>query len=427
MKRKSLWIFMVIIVLTAAVLLGACETKLSDTTFKKNGVTFTALNSDVLSDEADDRSFVLCMGNMIMYDSLFYVDNSEELSEILDSEDYQDKTKVCVSFKAVNTPDAIRELESSYLYSDGNVYEPYHLLYYSNEGEGLAVMLFEGGLDISDNPVFALRNDKTIVVCGENEAAEAVEADLSSHQINTYSEAYSQSESYDDADEIFESGNTYYKDGNYEKAECYYLMALNDTYYMSDYKEEDVRNNLVLTRLQLEKNEYALRMASELVKNNPVADADDDDEKKDAYGYIINLLVAAHANELTAEKAFSDCSTVSLSDIEKDLTKLADDDPGEFVRFMTALVYNEQYMAMEQTNDKAEFKKISETLDKLNKQEKKTFDAYDEDINELKTYLSAKIDTLDTKATQDSETTKATESTEAASAKATEKAASAAD
>ena len=158
-------------------------------------------------------------------------------------------------------------------------------------------------------------------------------------------------------------------------------------------------------------------MASELVEDNPGSGASATDDKKDSYGYIINLLVAAHANKLTAEKAFSDCSSVSLSDIEKDLTKLADDDPGEFVRFMTALVYNEQYMAMEETEDKAELKKITDTLDKLNKQEKKTFDAYDEDISELKEYLSAKIWELDNTATEDSktaaaqsaETTKATE------------------
>ncbi|MBQ1453925.1 MAG: hypothetical protein IIZ23_08140, partial [Ruminococcus sp.] len=65
-----------------------------------------------------------------------------------------------------------------------------------------------------------------------------------------------------------------------------------------------------------------------------------------------------------------------------------------FVRFMTALTYNENYIEMEESDNKTNLERIQTSLDELNKKEKKTFDKEDEDIKELKEYLSAKIDSL---------------------------------
>ncbi len=44
--------------------------------------------------------------------------------------------------------------------------------------------------------------------------------------------------------------------------------------------------------------------------------------------------------------------------------------------------------------NKTNLERIQSSLDELNKKEKKTFDKEDEDIKELKEYLSAKIDSL---------------------------------
>ena len=64
------------------------------------------------------------------------------------------------------------------------------------------------------------------------------------------------------------------------------------------------------------------------------------------------------------------------------------------MRFMTALTYNENYIEMEESDNKTNLERIQTSLDELNKKEKKTFDKEDEDIKELKEYLSAKIDSL---------------------------------
>ena len=61
---------------------------------------------------------------------------------------------------------------------------------------------------------------------------------------------------------------------------------------------------------------------------------------------------------------------------------------------MTALTYNENYIEMEESDNKTNLERIQTSLDELNKKEKKTFDKEDEDIKELKEYLSAKIDSL---------------------------------
>ena len=74
---------------------------------------------------------------------------------------------------------------------------------------------------------------------------------------------------------------------------------------------------------------------------------------------------------------------------------IADDNPGEFVHFMTAFIYNEKYIEMEKENgSEDDLEYIMDVLNELNYQENKTFGSYDEDIEELKTYLSTKIEEL---------------------------------
>ena len=334
----------------------------------------------------------------IIYGEVENTDKSQtveitDIKSIKESSEYKRLAKVGVAFQDKTDDAGLALLESSYLYSKGTAYQPYYLLARDSSYGTKVILLFECEDKLADNLVFTERDDGKIVISSIPDAGKAAESDLSNLHNNKYSECYNARDSKN-ADTYFETGNSSYNDTDFEKAECNYLLALNNSLSLSAYTKNDVKNNLVLARLQLEKNEDAFKMACELVSNNPIKDGASEDELKNSTGYVINLLVAAHANKISKNSALDKVKNVTLTEVDSKLKKLADDNPGEFVRFMTALTYNENYIEMEESDNKTNLERIQSSLDELNKKEKKTFDKEDEDIKELKEYLSAKIDSL---------------------------------
>ena len=360
---------------------------------EKNDLSFAVVQKKDLTEMEGTGKYAVKMGNMPLYDSLLMRNKSTDIKSIKESSEYKRLAKVGVAFQDKTDDAGLALLESSYLYSKGTAYQPYYLLARDSSYGTKVILLFECEDKLADNLVFTERDDGKIVISSIPDAEKAAESDLSNLHNNKYSECYNARDSKN-ADTSFETGNSSYNDMDFEKAECNYLLALNNSLSLSAYTKNDVKNNLVLARLQLEKNEDAFKMACELVSNNPIKDGASEDELKNSTGYVINLLVAAHANKISKNSALDKVKNVTLTEVDSKLKKLADDNPGEFVRFMTALTYNENYIEMEESDNKTNLERIQSSLDELNKKEKKTFDKEDEDIKELKEYLSAKIDSL---------------------------------
>lgn len=364
-----------------------------NSSMEKNDLSFAVVQKKDLTEMEGTGKYAVKMGNMPLYDSLLMMNNSTDIKTIIESSEYKRLAKVGVAFQDKTDDAGLALLESSYLYSKGTAYQPYYLLARDSSYGTKVILLFECEDKLADNLVFTERDDGKIVISSIPDAEKAAESDLSNLHNNKYSECYNARDSKN-ADTSFETGNSSYNDMDFEKAECNYLLALNNSLSLSAYTKNDVKNNLVLARLQLEKNEDAFKMACELVSNNPIKDGASEDELKNSTGYVINLLVAAHANKISKNSALDKVKKVTLMEVDSKLKKLADDNPGEFVRFMTALTYNENYIEMEESDNKTNLERIQSSLDELNKKEKKTFDKEDDDIKKLKEYLSAKIDSL---------------------------------
>ena len=364
-----------------------------NSSMEKNDLSFAVVQKKDLTEMEGTGKYAVKMGNMPLYDSLLMMNNSTDIKSIIESSEYKRLAKVGVAFQDKTDDAGLALLESSYLYSKGTAYQPYYLLARDSSYGTKVILLFECEDKLADNLVFTERDDGKIVISSIPDAEKAAESDLSNLHNNKYSECYNARDSKN-ADTSFETGNSSYNDMDFEKAECNYLLALNNSLSLSAYTKNDVKNNLVLARLQLEKNEDAFKMACELVSNNPIKDGASEDELKNSTGYVINLLVAAHANKISKNSALDKVKNVTLTEVDSKLKKLADDNPGEFVRFMTALTYNENYIEMEESDNKTNLERIQSSLDELNKKEKKTFDKEDDDIKKLKEYLSAKIDSL---------------------------------
>ena len=349
-----------------------------NSSMEKNDLSFAVVQKKDLTEMEGTGKYAVKMGNMPLYDSLLMRNKSTDIKSIKESSEYKRLAKVGVAFQDKTDDAGLALLESSYRDSS-----------YGTK----VILLFECEDKLADNLVFTERDDGKIVISSIPDAEKAAESDLSNLHNNKYSECYNARDSKN-ADTSFETGNSSYNDTDFEKAECNYLLALNNSLSLSAYTKNDVKNNLVLARLQLEKNEDAFKMACELVSNNPIKDGASEDELKNSTGYVINLLVAAHANKISKNSALDKVKKVTLMEVDSKLKKLADDNPGEFVRFMTALTYNENYIEMEESDNKTNLERIQSSLDELNKKEKKTFDKEDDDIKKLKEYLSAKIDSL---------------------------------
>lgn len=362
------------------------------TTTEKNGIKLSFANEVTLSEWEKEGDFSVHKGNIALYDSLLLDGSSAGIDLIIDTREYKEKKKIGLSFEG-GTSEKISEILSNcgFFYNDA-VYDPYYL--FINNDKKRAILLFEGEMDKTEEARFVEQIDDKLLMCFLSDANEEkiTSADLGKTHQNINPLSYSATDT-ETADSYFEKANSLYKDGDYTAAEGFYLFALNKKDGLSKYKTDDVLNNLVLARLQLEKNEDALKMASDLVSRNSIYEVG---EIKDAYGYLINLLVAMHANKLDLDdKDFLEKIGADLIETEGLLMSIADDDPGEFVHFMTAFIYNEKYIEMEKENGSEEdLEYIMDVLNELNYRENETFGNYDEDIEELKTYLSAKLEEL---------------------------------
>ncbi len=361
--------------------------------YLNEGVTYYIVQNKDLDSLLESGDYSVFNGNLLCYDTLVFERDAASIDTIKTSDSFKKMLKIGIKTDGSDADVFLDALQNFQLYYEGEIYSPYYLLINNFQ----AVILFDADEIDKNNFVFSSREDSEWLMCSEDDDEEvAAVSDLSSivHE-NFYSEGcVFQDDEIKDADSAFEKGNTEYLNCNFELAESYYLLSLNNRQSFYHYSEFDAMNNLVLARLQQEKNEDAYTMASYLVSNNPLKDASSTEEYKNSFGYIINFLVAIQANKKDKAEAVSKTANSTISDINKELNNLAEENPGEYVRFLTALVYNDAYIEMENTANRDELKKITSTLDKINENEKKTFDEYDSDIHELQEYLSAKIDTL---------------------------------
>ena len=235
-----------------------------------------------------------------------------------------------------------------------------------------------------------------------------------------------------DSDDAFARGNECYKNGEYAEARGYYLLALKKIDGAKLCTKGDVCNNLALTLLHLEEKEAAYALCRYNLENN-LAPTD-----ADRYGYMMNLLVSAHANAIPAAKELRDALAGGYFSFD-DLSSVTDEDPSTYSKLLVGLVYNVVYMDMEkdlfdvaaswyylpkdrlevtaanvmeelsvltegynQPEDNALRNSVNERLDrkqylkylreileKADEWNKKTFGEYDPDIGELKKYLDA--------------------------------------
>lgn len=141
--------------------------------------------------------------------------------------------------------------------------------------------------------------------------------------------------------DAFAKANSLYKDGMYKNAKSYYMLALNKAGGKSDtYSEGDICNNLVLTMLQLEENETAYRLCRYMLEEQMAQSTED------RYGYMLNLLVCAHANGFSAAKELQDAMDRGYFSFWS-LARLADDNQASFRTLMIDMIYNILYMDME--------------------------------------------------------------------------------
>ena len=145
--------------------------------------------------------------------------------------------------------------------------------------------------------------------------------------------------------ELFRMGNEAYLSRDYEKAEACYLCAIERA---EQTEEPDsgteatlfrVRNNLVLTLLQLEKNEEAWKLSSELI-------ALEAPDQTDHFGCILNHLVCAGATGRSAAEVLNELAHNGLYQPSV-LDDLAVENPGIYMKLALGLVYNAMYIDME--------------------------------------------------------------------------------
>jgi|GEM_PF-4699578 len=134
--------------------------------------------------------------------------------------------------------------------------------------------------------------------------------------------------------DAFALGNDAYEAGNYALAEAYYRHAV-----QYDPGTLFFRNNLGLALLQQEQNEEALEIFRTAVREAP-----------GTYGYWVNLLVAAHANGISAKAVFDE---EKGWDYLPQLAAAAQADPAAYTKVLEAIYYNAAYMDMELNGEDA--------------------------------------------------------------------------
>ncbi|MBR6707231.1 MAG: hypothetical protein IKI84_11225 [Clostridia bacterium] len=135
-------------------------------------------------------------------------------------------------------------------------------------------------------------------------------------------------------------GNDAFAEGDYETARGYYVFALRKINKSQTYGEGDVCNNLVLALLYLGETQTAYDLCRYML------DEDLAPAKEDRYGYMLNMLVCAHANGLSAAGELEHAREEGYFSFE-DLAELAENQPKTFSGLLTAIVYNVLYIDME--------------------------------------------------------------------------------
>ena len=135
-------------------------------------------------------------------------------------------------------------------------------------------------------------------------------------------------------------GNEAFSEGDYETARGYYVFALRKVSKSSTYCEGDVCNNLVLALLYVGDAETAYDLCRYMLEEDLAP------TKRDRYGYMLNMLVCAHANGLSAAGELEHAREEGYFSFE-DLADLAENQPMSFAGLLTALVYNVLYIDME--------------------------------------------------------------------------------
>ncbi len=141
-------------------------------------------------------------------------------------------------------------------------------------------------------------------------------------------------------DVAFSRGNACYEEGKYEEARGYYVFALQKIDKSGTYHAGDVCNNLVLALLQLEENETAYALCRYMLEENLAKTT------RDRFGYMLNLLVCAHANGIPAAKELGDAMEKGYFAFD-DLVDRAGSEPRFFKRLLNAMIFNVLYIDME--------------------------------------------------------------------------------
>lgn len=135
-------------------------------------------------------------------------------------------------------------------------------------------------------------------------------------------------------------GNDAFAEGDYETARGYYVFALRKISKSATYCEGDVCCNLVLALLYLGENRTAYDICRYMLEENLAP------TKDDRCGYMLNMLVCAHANGLSAAGELEHAREEGYFSFE-DLADMAENQPKAFTGLLTALVYNVLYIDME--------------------------------------------------------------------------------
>ncbi len=141
-------------------------------------------------------------------------------------------------------------------------------------------------------------------------------------------------------DGAFERANERYAAGKYLEAESYYRFSLKHISHAKRYTKGDVCNNLVLAFLQQEKNDDAYTLCRYMLEED-LAKSD-----RDACGYMLNMLVCAHAKSIPAAQELQYALQHDLFSFDT-LYSLADKQPGPYTKLLAAMLYNVVYMDME--------------------------------------------------------------------------------
>lgn len=194
--------------------------------------------------------------------------------------------------------------------------------------------------------------------------------------------------SFDDLEErAFHQATVYYEAGFYHQASACFEMLSQRSPFGSE-----ARNNLALCCLQLGKNEEALEIMRGLVTGT-----------RDPY-YIVNLLVAAQANgisareiltEIDADRMLSSSTPIKLANalayniLWMDM-ELPQDEAYRAVNMSEELFASDRLLAIEAKRSKSEMLHDYDViLLKMNFSNRNTLGEEDPDINALQTYLKS--------------------------------------